>query len=365
MKQISSFDLYFFTRELKEFIGSRLDTFFFDNNLFSIRLYQKFKGQYYIVSNMGKYIYLSTKREGSSSSTPFVQFLRKNISNAFISNIEQVDFERIIKFTIEKKKDVEITTYCLYLELFAPGNVILTDSSNKILNLLFRKNFKDRILKIKGDYILPPKRDLSIIDFDVKKFKESIKASELNLVKFLATALGIGGKYSEEICFICEINKNKAINEITDKEIHKIKDVATALLEKKINSKIVLNDKNEPINFIPFEFESIKSKNKESTTFNDSLKIYFNSNNEEKDIREVQFNNELKKLQNRLLKQQKMLEEVQSSYEKNNNIGNKIYENYAEIEELLKIAKNNINELDKNKLVKKVNVNNNEILIDI
>ena len=108
------------------------------------------------------------------------------------------------------------------------------------------------------------------------------------------------------------------------------------------------------------------------------LKSYYEQFKEDIDKKEELFLKEMQKLQIRLQKQQKQLDEVNLDYEKFNLIGNKVYEHYALIEELL----NSINTAAKekgweyvvqkakedprlNKLIKNINYQNNEIELEL
>lgn len=67
----------------------------------------------------------------------FTNKLRKHLKSLFIKNIEQIGAERVCKITIagvdeENKK----FSYFLFVELYAKGNIIFTDSDLRIITLL-------------------------------------------------------------------------------------------------------------------------------------------------------------------------------------------------------------------------------------
>lgn len=86
----------------------------------------------------------------------------------------------------------------------------------------------------------------------------------------------------------------------------------------------------------------------------------------------------MKKLENRLEKQKQQMKDIEVNYEKFNNIGNKIYENYELVEELLnqinaaakekgwEYIKGKIKEDSRlKKLIKTLNYKNNEIVLNL
>ena len=379
MKQISSVDLYFLTRELKGLLeNQRIETFYYENGIFYIKIYIRGVGHKFLTNKVSKFIFLGDTKNETSEAKSFVMHLRKHLKNGFIREIEQIENERILKIHIEKKNDDKLDRYVLILELFSGGNIILADEQLNILNLLERKNFKDRTVKVKSTYTLPPQKELSFLNLKSEKLYELANESDLPIVKFLAIKLGIGGKYAEELLEKAKIEKNKKAP-FEMEEIEKITNVTNSMLHNKISPKLILDKSSNPADFIPFEFIGFEnSEKKDCKTFNETLKNYFEQFLEEKDLRKDKYEKELKKLENRLEKQLIQMKEINEEYEKYNNIGNKIYENYSLVEELLKSINKSakekgwehvlstVKENDKlSKVIKNINYKNNEIILDL
>ena len=348
MKALSFVDINYLIHEFKILEDQRVDNFYYEDSIFYIRVYVKGKGHKYLTNKLSEYIYLGDSKEDASMPTSFIQYLRKYLKGAFLRKIEQIPDERIIKITFEQKIGEEIKSFNLYLEIFANGNIILTDANNIIKNALARKKFKDRKVMVRDEYELPPKRDLSLTNLDKVLLKEELKKSDLSLVKFLAIKFGIGGDHSEKICSKLKEDKNT--------QASKFKDIDT--LTKEL-SKLLKDTPKD---------------------FNEQVRKYYSSNTNDKksDNREKQFDTELKRLQVRLKKQEAMLNEVLKSTKEQNDIGNKIYENYAFIEELLTqmntaakekgwdhIEKRIKEDKTLSAKIKKLNYKNNEITLDL
>ncbi|MCA9495681.1 MAG: NFACT family protein, partial [Nanoarchaeota archaeon] len=293
-------------------------------------------------------------------------------------SLEQVESERILKIKISKKIDEDkFEKYYLILELFAPGNIILTNNDLLIINMLKRKKFKDRKIIIKEKYELPPQKEISIFNINEKKLLLELKKSELDIVKFLAIKMGTGGKFSEEICEIADIDKNLKSNILNENQIKKIILSIHDVLNKKIEAYLLKNE-NDYLDFMPFEFKSNNTNKEKVISFNEAIEKYYSSFKNEIDLREKEFLIEVKKLQNILNKQEIQKEKILEGYEKNNNLGNKIYENYGKIEEILNSINNAAkkkgwdevlltikNSEELSKLIKKIDYKNNQIVLNI
>lgn len=374
MKQISSMDLYFLTRELKIIENSRIESFYYENETFYIKLYLKSKGHKFLTYKLGKSIFIEDKKEETNTPSSFTSYLRKYLKNGFVETIDQIESERILKIKITKKIEEEIKTFYLFLELFQPGNIIITNSNLEIINTLKRKKYKDRKIVVKEKYELPPKKEITPFNINKDNLKKELENCDLSIVKFLAIKMGMGGKFSEEICSRANINKDLDSKNLNKQQIETLITKIKEILDIKI-SAFIINDFED---FIPFDFISIKKEKKEFSSFNETIKEYFSTFKETKDKREEEFKKELEKLKKILEKQENLKNHILEEYEKLNNTGNKIYENFSTIEELL----NSINKAAKEKgwdkvletiknnkelssIIKKLNYKNNEITLDL
>jgi predicted ribosome quality control (RQC) complex YloA/Tae2 family protein len=377
MKQISGVDLLFLTKELQNLVDQRIETFYYENQIFYIRVYVRGQGHKYLTINLGKYIFLGDTKEDSSHPNPFVQFLRKYLKPSFIRSITQVGIERILKIEIEKKigedetaeNGLKIGKYNLYLELFGTGNIILTNEDNEIMNSLTKRKMKDRTIMNKEEYQLPPQPNLNALKIDKEILNKEIQETDLTIVKFLAIKLALGGKFSEYICDKANIKFDADPKTIDQKliisELKKLFDLNT-------NAYIANNNAD----FYPIEFN--KGELEKCESFNSCIQKYFSQFKKQTDAREKELDKQLKKLKDRLKKQENTKSRNLKKYEENNEIGTKIFENYGTIDDLLKsinkAAKTkgweSVEESIKNneqlsKLIKKLNYKKDEIILNL
>jgi predicted ribosome quality control (RQC) complex YloA/Tae2 family protein len=331
MKTFSSVDLYFLTKELKALENQRIETFYYESPYFYIKIYHKGKGTIFLKTTLGTSLYLTQEKSNQSTPNSFVQHLRKYLKNAYITTIEQIESERILKITVSKKIETEkYKTYVLYIEIFPPGNVIICDENNVILNSLLQRSFKDRSLRTKQTYQLPPQKPCSLFNnYSVSTLLEHAKTSELSIVKFLAMECSLGGKYAELVLETCSISKEKLAKEITSKEF----DMIHLFFQNSELSPNYIKKNNEIIDYFPFK---IYSEHQKCESFSQALERYYKQFEQKaEDSFKKEYTKALKKLQNRLKKQEKEKEKREKEITELQQKGEYIYEHYALIESIL------------------------------
>jgi len=378
MKQLSSLDLFYLTREFKTLENNRIDSFFYTNDIFYIQVYVKSQGKKFLTIKPGKFIYLGFEKQESNFPSSFVQYLRKYFKNTYITEISQIPQERILKITIEKKIDEEKTEInYLFLEFYGIGNIILTDKDFVIKNSLIKRTFKDRAVQVYKKYDLPISNNLNLFDINFDNLSEEFKKSDLSIVKFIALKYGIGGRFSEYILSKVGIDKNKLTIDLNEEEQKQIFDNLVKLPNLEIVAQVSYGKDEKVEDFFPYEFTGFENLEKQES-YNKALELYYKQFLEKIDERQKEYDLKLKRLNERLQKQELQVEEIEKGGDKFNEIGNKIYENYELIENLLisinKSAKekgweyieNKIKETPElSKIIKKLNYKDNEIVLDL
>jgi len=334
MKQLTSIEIHYLINEFKELINSKVDKIYHPaKKELLIQFYISGKGKK-ILRILPSLIYLTEQKGSYEKPSGFCMFLRKRLEGSRLRQIKQIGSERIIEFLFEKKDG----KYYLLIELFSKGNVVLCDNNKKIVAVVEKQKWKDRTVDV-GEKYKYPKREYDFFKIKesdlVKLFKKSDKES---VVKALAIELGFGGVYSEELCSLSKINKNKKPGELK-------KDDIKALFS---NIKKIINKQEKNI----------------------SEKI-------EKNIEKVKKpteSKEHKKINNIIKKQKERIEAVKREIEENNKKAELIYQKYQLIDEILKEIKKarkkyswkEIEEKIKgNKIVKHINEKDKTIVIDI
>ncbi len=328
--EITSLELHFLVREFQKIKKAKIDQIYQERENFLFQLYDTKLGKLYLRIILPSLIYLSeTKRKYKTDK--FGLSLRKHINNSWIQKIEQVGFERILKFELSFKNSV----YCLYVELFNPGNIILCNEGGKIVVAKEYKSFGSRVLRPNKDYKYP-KTEFNFLEIDEHGLNKLLEGSEKNsIVITLAVNLGLGGLYAEELCAIAEIDKKKS--SLEKKEIIRLYNAIKEIRGKKI-SPGTYYEKNSVLEIVPFPLKQYETKKfEEKQTFSKAISEYNNIRlrKEKKKEKKNKYDKEKEKIEGIIKTQTKQIQGLKKSHKSNKEKGEAIYENYTKLEEII------------------------------
>lgn len=293
--------------------------------------------------------------------------LRKHIDGYFLHEIVQIEPERILKLSFKVKDSKK----SLYIELFGKGNAILCDEHDVIVNALEHHEFRERAVKPKLKYVYPL-MNYNVFDLNKNNLTELLKNSRKDtLVISLAVELGLGGLYSEEICLLSNIDKNKNPKNISSNETEAILDSVKKIINKKIEPKAILQDDN-PIDVIPFDFEFYKKNpKKEFAGFSEALGFFYS---QFKEVKETAFDKKINELSRIIGEQKQKIEDFKKEEKEAREKGEMIYHKYNMIKEVLdeinkaskKYSWKEIKDKLKNhKVIKEVNEKERKVAIEL
>lgn len=110
-----------------------------------------------------------TRRKIPKNDKPlrFMEFLKSRIRGSKIVSCRQLGLERVIRFDLTHGDE----TFIMYVRLWSnAGNIILCDSTGKVLDSMFRRPNKDEITG--GQYIEPEIKTSPVKEFPVRDFNE-------------------------------------------------------------------------------------------------------------------------------------------------------------------------------------------------
>lgn len=249
---ISSLDIYYIVKELQQLISAKVD-----------KIFQPEKEEFYFqfhLPNVGKKIlritpdslYITEYKKPTVTPPNFCIFLRRRLSGSRLREIKQLENERIVKFLFETKEE----KYILIVELFSTGNLILCKEDYTIISALHNQKWSERTIapKIKYEY---PKTSYNYHIIKESELYELLNQPKKVVVQ-LATELGFGGIYAEEICNLAKIDKDKEkLNKTETKKILKAiklilnQDIDACQYDKKF-SAFPLTTKNNPKHYNSF-----------------------------------------------------------------------------------------------------------------
>jgi len=306
----------------------------------------------------GKFLCLTNKKETALTPTSFCMQLRKYLDHAYLKSIQQKNGERIALLEFEKKEK-----FYLIIEFFSKGNIILADKDYHIIGTLEQQLWKDRIIKVKEQYKFPA-TGLNWKEMTEKQFSDMLSSSEKkNLATSLATELGLGGIYAEELCVLSEVNKDLPPTEVDKKSI---KQLFTSFQEiLKLIKKPHGYFYTEQITPFPLKNQQVL---KETPTYNEAIDTI------RLEQKTSPYDKKIKTLEKTIESQQESINKQENDIIINTKKADLIYEKYTPILKLLEIVKDLRKtkewkeveiELKKEKKIKKVDLKNKKVVLDL
>ena len=364
-KELSSLDIHYVLEELSFLVGARVDSIYNNSEKeFFIQFFVPSKGKF-LLRIIPNFFYIASERKTSEKTNGLCMALRKYLEGARLREIKQINSERAVDMLFEKENK-----YRLIAEIFSNGNLILCDENYKIINLAEKHTWKDRDLNAGKDYKAPSK---GINFFDLKPEEiQKIFDSDKPLVKKLASDIGLGGIYAEEICILTGIDKNKS--KIDKDEALLIAKSVKSIINKKINANIVY-DGNTIIDIVPFELEYYKNKKIDKIErYNHAIDIVLKQDSLFDNEQTKAYDKKIDKINKLIESQEKKIEEIKDGILENGKIAEAIYNNYDTINEAIteinkaskKYSWQEIKDKLKNhKTIKEVNSKDKKVVLEL
>ncbi len=384
-QQLAAIEMIRLVRELKErILNGKINQVYVEFDRINgtkkellLEMYVPNKGKEIVRILLPTGVYLSSvKPEMPTKPDGYCMYLRKWLKNARIRNVEQIAAERILKLTIETKDQTkeEFTpiTYFIYIELFSKGNFILTTKQNIILSPLEVQEWRGRVIKPKETY-LHPKQEYNAFKFGEADFCKAVEKSEKETIATtLALTFGLGGMYAEELCARAEISpQTKNLSKAEQKKLFTawqelLNDIANG-------TPIIIKENNAITDVFPCAIK--KYKGEACASFLEGLDKCWTQGVQKKELQgEVKKSKGvLEKLNTMIESQEKQITTFKEDYGKNQKIGEKIYEQYALLENIfcqLKEARktkswDEIKKTLKGQIITSINEKNQEIMVNI
>lgn len=263
----------------------------------------------------------SQSLQAKQSPGGFSAFLKKFLFNQRIVSLKQHGLDRIIEFEFPESR--------LIIELFAKGNLVLCDKSNKILRAFRKEEWKDRKLEAGEEYKFPSSRGLSPLEENDKNFFNNLKKNEKTLFGACVDLLNVSPQILELVFQNEKIDKTSNATSVSEKTASKI----LTELKKIYSSK---QEKAYLVGNILFTTD-IGIKDKEFESINFALNSLLLSQLEETPKEGEENKNDKKQdkdLKN-LKSRQMQITGITTQGEESQKKGEEIYLHYNELKELI------------------------------
>lgn len=324
--QLSALELHYLIKELKSLIGGKIDKIYNpEKNELLIQLHIPNTGKKMLRISVPNFLYITAHKTKQEQPSGFCAYLRRKLANARLRSIDQKEFERIVELVFENKEG----KFSLIIELFSKGNIMLLQD-NRILSAIEYQKWKERTIKPKEEYIYPKKK-YNLLKLTEKELSSLLKESDKeSVVKTLAMDLGLGGIFSEEVCFSAKIDKDQPPKNLKDAK--GLFNALKSLRDKKIAPSISGSE------MMPFALESKESEKTDFSSFNELLDSRLTKAQieiaESASIKAK--NKELEKVRRIIDSQESTIKKLEKKEAEEREKAEAIYNNYQIINDILK-----------------------------
>jgi predicted ribosome quality control (RQC) complex YloA/Tae2 family protein len=324
-------------------VNSRVNNVYqLDAKTLLLKLHKTDKPPLRLVMEAGRRLHLTAYALKKPLVPPaFCMALRKHLRGAWLSGVEQYEFERIIIFYFKIKTGL----LRLVLELFGEGNIILTSEKGEILQALIFKRMRDRNILRNEIFQFPPSSGKNPFKVTKEELETTVKdLGDVEVVRAIARFLGVGGVYAEEILLRANVEKTKHCKALTNPEVNAIFDSLQSLLSTlssfKVEPRIVLAEDGSFLDVVPFRLKRYEAfKSQPYSSFNEALdEFYVKVTAAEKAVASSgvdELQREAERLKRMIAEQEQALREAESKAERDKCIGDVIYAHSSELQALL------------------------------
>jgi len=341
MKQeLTSVDIAAVVGELQEYVGAKFDKFYqYGDETVRVKLRHYEVGRADLFAEVGetKRLHLVEEPPDAPQRPPNLPMLmRKRLSGGDLVAVEQEGFDRVVRLVGERGDD----TYTVVVELFGDGNFVFVEGTAEegvVLRSLRTVRLKSRTVTGGEPYEFPEERvDPSELSYD--EFVEELEESSSDFVRTLASVLGFGGMYAEELCARAGVEKEMSIEEADEDDYEALYDEVRGLFDRlesgELEPRVVYED-GAPVDVTPFPLVRHEDNETEAYgSFNEALDAYFEAVEEYEE--EDEDGDEAVEKQRRIVEQQeRAIEEREEEEERLREKAETLYENYGVVDELL------------------------------
>lgn len=343
-KEFTSFDVAVVVHELKKTIAdARVNKIYqFNEKTLVLKLHKTGKAPLRLVMEAGKRIHLTAYALRPPSRPPaFCMALRKHLNGAWVDNVEQYEFERVVTVHFRTK----MGAFRLILELFGEGNIILTGETGKILQALIFKRMRDRNIVRNEVFHFPPSIGKNPFEVTKEELEETLKdLGDVEVVRAIARFLGVGGFYAEEILLEANIEKIKPCSALSSAEVDTLFQALQSLLSAvsafKAEPHIVIAEDDSFLDAVPFKLKRYEGLRLQPYgTFNEAVdEFYLRATAAEKAVTSVEVDKltrEAERLKRVIAEQEKALREDEAKAKRDKRMGDAIYAHTSEFQTLL------------------------------
>lgn len=333
--EIASMDLVALVQELQVLEAARIDKFYQRDNELIMHAYKPGDQKYRLLLTDGKAFFTDYKREMPDQPPSFCMYLRKHLAGEVIERVEQYDFDRVL--------EIHTDEYVLICELFRNGNFILVNKNQEILNAMtFGEASGGRVIEKGGQYEYPGDDEFGLREDTL--FEDH---ADEDVVVMLATTVGLGGSWAEEVCARANIDKNTQVADLSDSQrdtvIETVNETFHTLKNGPLDPRVYYEEDEDgeiPVAAMPIPFVTYPAGDYETRSFDSfsqALDTYFTEKEKAQYRRRKTkaYREKKEELEHRLDQQHRKVDGMEVAIEENKEKGDLIYEHYSVVEDVI------------------------------
>jgi len=308
-------------------------------------------------------------REPPKQPSAFVAKLRKDLENAVLSEIRQLNFDRVVSLVFSTKFGKRV----LIAEFVGSGNLLLLDEEGKIIQAVESRGFASRKLHAGVKYAPPPcekKNPRELVEGDLRELRGGV-------VPVLFKKINLSPFYLEEVCARAGVASDEKIENLKVEQHNAIVKHCKKLFEEEFKPIVYKRDERATA-FAPFKLKKFEGfASVEFKSFSEALDAYYANveflSTREKAIKA--FEEELRELRNLLSEQERASSALSVEAGEKKMVGDWIKENLSLVESAIveagKLKKGvSISEVEQkivslNEKIKKASVVGRELVLDV
>jgi len=206
----------------------------------------------------------------------FCMLLRKHLTSAHVTNVRQINFDRILEITFECKDELDTTVHkSLIIEIMGKHSNIIFVNTDTLVIIDSIRRVAENVSSVRQvypgiKYVIPPEQDkLNTLEITKEIFLNSIDNSNDGLLIynfFYKNFIGLSPFISREICFLTNLNESTYMGELTDEQKEKLWAAFDYVLDKVKSNDFSFNtyfdEASGQTYFYCLDVEYLKSCNK-------------------------------------------------------------------------------------------------------
>lgn len=344
-REVTSVDLVALVGELESTVDAVVDkAYLYGDDLVRLKLRDFDRGRLELLLEVGETKRAHLARPEHVPNAPerppdFAKMLRNRLSGATLASVEQHGFDRILELEFRREdQDTRVV-----VELFGEGNIAVLDQTETVIDCLQTIRLSSRTVAPGARYGFPterPRPDQRSTD----DFIATVRESDTDLVRTLATQLDLGGLYAEEICTRAGVEKTRSVDAASDEEIESCHTALKRLLEPlgagEVDPRVYRDEEDRRIDVTPVPLEEYADAQSTAfETFNEALDDYFTNLGETEDedagVDRPDFEAEIEKHERIIDQQEGAIEEYADQADRERERAELIYAHYDLIDEVL------------------------------